>query len=136
MTISSTSAQLPDECPLRRLPAYDTPTPLPRLLVPRPASLFAKQPYRHLASFDSRPTQDLDNALHQGFGDIHEREALLDLNRPDDIGIYFRFIGNGADEIAWPDARVPSRSHIDACHASLSSPRGGSALREPVDWAG
>jgi len=80
----------------------------------RPISLLlvAKHTHRHLPSFDSRASQDFQDTLRQPLRYIHEGEPFLDVNGADQIAADLGFVGDGANQITRPDARVPRTTDV------------------------
>lgn len=89
----------------------------------------SKQSDRNLLAFDARPAQGLNDLPSRFFLHIHQRKSLFNFNRADHAGRYTGFIGNGSDQIAWPDACRPPcpdiHTHGSGCSttATRTAPR-------------
>ena len=71
-----------------------------------------KQSHRDLLSLDARPPERLNN-LRGGFLlHIHQGKTFLDFDRADQTGRHTRFIRDGADQIARPDAGRSPRPDV------------------------
>src|SRR5262245_45197407 len=82
----------------------------------RNLSLFPKQPHRYLSSFDARSAQHLDDPARHRLRNVDNREALLDLNRANHVGVDSCFVRNGAHQITGSDAGLPPHTNVDAYH--------------------
>ena len=74
------------------------------------APLAAVAPHRGLPALDHRGAQRLDDLVGRRLRDLHQGEALVDLDRADVLAAEPGLPGDGPDQVAGPDAGLPAQA--------------------------